>query len=264
MTSSSTVTLWVLMGISIGLGIFGGGLLISSLFILLRGGNPQKVVVEQNRSAKCTPIAELQPGMDSVTLRGTISEVVEPVNPDSPIPQAMLRLRVEALEENPANGEMEWKSRTDRMKVSPFQLKDSSGSVWVDARQMEKYRLMDDSFIPSKAQINEMMNLLDISSEVTEGWRVRYQMWELQENQVVTVIGSVLQAEGQTYIGKLQDQPMIITPLEPKGMKVKVEKIVRTPLNWSLIGGLGLLGIVLLCLAWVSLFGLIYRWYLNP
>jgi len=196
------------------------------------------------KSAKNLPISSIQTDTGLVRLCGVITHIATPLFPQDPQPQTLLRLRIEAWKESASDDHMEWAPTADKIKAVPFLLSDGRDSIWVSPDGFEK-QLMGPGIIPTHAQIEDAVIILQIPPGAMVKRKLRYQLWELHLGQQVTVVGKAQQINGQMIIAKTKDQPLIISPGEISAIASETKRQTNT--SWILTLVLGIPGLVILC-----------------
>jgi hypothetical protein len=205
-----------------------------------RGGR----LMNNIKSAKNPPISAIQPDTGLVRVNGVISYIANPLFPQDPHPQTMLRLRIEAWKESASDDHMEWAPTADKIKTVPFRLSDGHDSIWVFPDRFEK-QLMGPGVIPTPAQVEDAVLILQIPPGAMAERKLRYRLWELRQGQQVTVVGKAQQINGQMVIAKTKDQPLIISPGEISIAAGETKR--QTTTSWILTLVLGIPGLIILC-----------------
>jgi hypothetical protein len=203
------------------------------------------------KNAQTPVISQLKSDMGLVRLAGAITNVPSPLYPQDPQPQAFLRLRVEAWKESASDDHMEWSPQTDKIKATPFQINDGTGSVWVLPEGLDK-SFLGPGIDPSASQVENAALLLQVSPGAMMGRRLRYRLWEIRKDQRVTVVGTVVPQGNQMVIQKAKNQPLIIAPGEIAAISTEVSRQTNTSRVWALV--LGIPGLIVLCgsLVWMT------------
>jgi hypothetical protein len=196
------------------------------------------------KSAKILPISSIQAGSGLVRLSGVITHIANPLFLHDPVPKMLLRLRIEAWKESTSDDHMEWAPTADKIKAVPFILSVGRDSIWVSPDGFEK-QLMGPGIIPSLAQVEDAVIILQIPPGAMAERKLRYQLWDLHQGQQVTVVGKAQQIEGRMVIAKTKDQPLIIGPGDISTVAGETKRQTNT--SWILALVLGIPGLVILC-----------------
>jgi hypothetical protein len=132
-------------------------------------------------------IADLQPGLGLVELKGVITQVPRPLDKNVDNPLAVMRLVIE--ENEPQVG---WKMVLDRVLATEFSLEDGTGAVWVTPDQLDLSLLGEGSFASIK-QAEEALKILGLQASTAWGRGLRYRIWELRKGQPLIALGSLHQ-----------------------------------------------------------------------
>jgi len=202
--------------------------------------------IAQINSAVPTKISTLKPGSQLVRLEGIIKQVPQPIDGPPETPLALVRLKVEVYDrdyEMDAHTESRWRPADDKLRAVPFLLEDDTGTVWVDPQGVNKHHL-GEGIVPSH-EVAEAAAILTGINPVLLNAPHRAQLWELRGGQRVTVIGAVSQRNGSLVVGKLKDNPFIITALLGEAVQVPSQQQART--GWIFSAILGIPGLLALC-----------------
>lgn len=186
-------------------------------------------------------VSTLETSLQPVRLRGRIAGVTQPFTERDTIGYALLGLRVEDLDEK--NG---WETRFSRMQTTPFWLDDGTGLIVVDPDCLDR-EYLGEGVDATQGKIEEVMKILDCSPEHVQEPGLRFRLWELHKDQLVTVVGTVFERDGRKYIAKAQDRPLVITRMDETNLGVQSVHQAQLALVWSAI--LGIPGLVVLLLA---------------
>lgn len=213
--------------------------------------------MESINSAAPTKISTLKPANRLVRLEGVIKKVHEAIDGPPESPLALARLKVEVYErDSDGSG---WRGAGDKLRTSPFLLEDETGSVWVDPQGVDKLSL-GEGVVPTREaaeaaaiQVGIAPGLLNLES--------RAQLWELRGGQRVTVVGAVTQRDGQLVVGKLKDNPFVVTSLLGAEVQAQSQKQAKT--GWGMAALLGIPGLLAVCCgvigALVALIGMLQK-----
>jgi hypothetical protein len=216
--------------------------------ITLYAALKHKQTIEQINSAIPTKISSLKPNNRLVRLEGVIKEVNNAIDgpPDSPL--ALVRLRVEVYERNEDGSG--WRAAGDKLRATPFQLEDETGSVWINPQGLDKLSLGEGA-VPATREVAEAAAILTGINPVVLNTQARAKLWELRGGQRVTVIGTIMQSDGKPVVGKFKKDPLIITSLQGDAVQVQTQQQVKTA--WILTAILGIPGLLGLCCGLVAM-----------
>ncbi len=202
------------------------------------------------------PAAQIQPGRGLVKLRGVITQLANPIFPQSPADYAMLRLRAEVWESGDADEAAGWRPFIDKVKTASFLLTDESGQVWVNPQGFDKH-LIGDGISPGQDQLNDAIQQLEVDPMLFRSGNFRYWLWQFTLNETVTVVGSAQQYQGALWVVKTKDQPLIVSSLPPEQVRGEVAQQAQKTgvLTWIL----GIPGILALLAACIGLLVLVVR-----
>jgi hypothetical protein len=191
--------------------------------------------------ARLTKAAEVQLGAGLVRLQGRIAPRADPIDgsPDNAL--VYLRLKIEVYDND--SEDSGWKGLTEKARGIPFQLDDGTGAVWVNPEGLDKH-LLGNAVVPDDNQAQAACILLGISPKMLRG-QLRFSMWELRAGQVVTVVGTPVQGQGNLLVARAKDQPLIVSPLLGQTVDARITAQKKSSQTWTLI--LGIPGVLLLC-----------------
>lgn len=196
----------------------------------------------QINSAAPTKISTLKPDNRLVRLEGVIKKVHEAIDGPPESPLAFVRLKVEVYQsDSDGSG---WRGAGDKVRATAFQLEDETGAVWVDPQGLDKLSL-GEGIVPATRETAEAAAILTGINPVVFNTQSRAQLWELRGGQRVTVIGAVTQRDGTLVVGKLKDNPFVITSLLGADVQVQSQKQAKT--SWVMTAILGIPGLLALC-----------------
>jgi len=201
----------------------------------------------QINSAAPTKISTLKPANRLVRLEGVIKKVHEAIDGPPELPLAFVRLKVEVYQsDSDGSG---WRGAGDKLRASPFLLEDETGTVWVDPQGLDKLSL-GEGIVPATREIAEAAAILTGINPVVFNAQSRAQLWELRGGQRVTVIGAVTQRDGQLVVGKLKDNPFVVTSRLGNIVQVQTQQQIKT--GWTMAAILGIPGLLAICCGVVS------------
>ncbi len=186
-------------------------------------------------------VSTLQPDLQPVRLKGRIAGLTQPLTEMNMKQYAVLGVHVEDLDEE--NG---WQTRLFRFKTTPFWLDDGTGLIVVDPDRLDR-EYLGEGTPASKEQMEEVMKSLDCSPKYIEEPGLRFRVWELGKDQLVTVVGPVFEREGKNYIAKAENRPLVISSLDETDLGLHSIRQAKLALFWAAI--LGVPGLIVLLLA---------------
>jgi hypothetical protein len=150
--------------------------------------------------------------------------------------------------------EGDWRVAADKIRATPFILKDDTGTVRVDPQNVMKHLLGGSGDIPDlkafEGALPILMETLAIPSRKRVG-TMRHHLWEIHEGQEVTIIGQVQQRNGQleiTKVGKGLAGLLVVSTVDPTHLDVQPQRqSAALQVLAIILGGIGLLGILGLC-----------------
>lgn len=153
-----------------------------------------------------------------------------------------------------AGGRRADRQSLDRVQTRPFLLDDGTGTVWVDPAGLDRF-LLGEGFVPEGADRAAALQAVGLPPTL-EG---PVQVWALRTGQEVTVVGTVQQRGDPMVIAQAKGQPLVVSPGDLPNVAVQTRQ--QSTGAWI---GLGVLGLVALCLLAVSAImlirALITRW----
>ncbi len=186
-------------------------------------------------------VSTLEPSLQPVRLRGRIAGIDQSLSKNDVSGHALLGIRVEDLDEK--NG---WETRLYRLQSTPFWLDDGTGLILIDPDRLDREYLGEGN-PATLTQMEEVMKILDCSPEHIQEPGLRFRLWELCKDQLVTVIGPVFERDGRKYIAKGEDRPLVITSMDEANLGVQSIRQAQLALIWAII--LGVPGFTVLLLA---------------
>ena len=198
-------------------------------------------------SAVPSSIASLKPANQLVRLEGVVRKVQNAIDGPEISPLALVRLKVEIYEHDiDASG---WRGAGDKLRSTPFQLEDETGTIWVDPQGLDKISL-GEGIVPATREIAEAAAIqVGINPRVFNS-ESRARLWELRGGQRVTVIGAVSQRDGNLVVGKLKKEPFVVSPLLGNSIQVPAQKQVKTGRLMALLLGIPGVLVVACSLVW--------------
>ena len=186
-------------------------------------------------------VSTLQPSLRPVRFKGRIAGITQPLPERDTTGYAVLGIRVEALDEE--NG---WETRIFRLQTTPFWLDDGTGLIVVDPAHLDR-EFLGEGIVPSQEQVEETVHIMGCSLSHVQEPDLRFRLWELQKDQLVTIVGAVFERDGQKYIAKAEGHPFVITTMDEDSLGVQSSRQIKFALFWAAI--LGVPGLFVLLFA---------------
>jgi hypothetical protein len=186
-------------------------------------------------------ISTLNPTQQPVRLRGRIAGITRSLAEQDTSGRAVLGLHVEELDEE--NG---WETRLFRLQTTPFWLDDGTGLIVVDPAHLDREFLGEGSS-PTQEQIEAAVQVMGCSPDHVRQPGLRFKIWELAKEQLVTVVGGVFERDGRNTIAKAQGHPLVITSMDDTSLGTQSTRHAKVAFLWA--GILGVPGLIVLFFA---------------
>ncbi len=222
-----------------GLVLFFAVAMIPFLALLFRSGRKRQQLRAMLAQVPSRSVATLRPDQGLVLLRGTISQVPDPVQPFLDIAVLRLSLRI---------GIGEKKQEMDRVQARPFLLDDGTGTVWVDPAGLDPLLIGGEGIVPTGQERLDALQAVGLPPSMAEGF---IQVWALRAGEEVTVVGTVQERDGQMFVGKGPKTPLVVSTGGVPEMVAQAGRQTRTV--WIVVGVLGVIGLCMLTVLVVAL-----------